>query len=97
MLKKITSDFIFHLSIYKIFMDLKYGFLNMLWNTKFLNNFFLYVEPFIMILNLKKNEIATIITSALYMSFINYSYKYITKCTIAYYSFYGFAKYENKI
>lgn len=54
-----------------------------------------------MILNLKKNEIATIITSALYMSFINYLYKYITiyitKCTIAYYSFYGFAKCENKI
>lgn len=50
-----------------------------------------------MILNLKKNEIATIITSALYMSFINYLYKYITKCTIAYYTFYGFAKCENKI
>lgn len=59
--------------------------------------FFLYVEPLIMILNLKKNEIATIITSALYMSFINYLYKYITKCTIAYYSFYGSAKCENKI
>lgn len=55
----------------------------MLWNTKFLNNFFLYIEPLVMTLNFKK--IVTIIISALYISIINYLYKYIyyTKCIIA--------------
>lgn len=64
---------------------------------KIFEQFFFICRTIYHDIKFKKNKIATIITSALYMSFINYLYKYITKCTIAYYSFYGFAKCENKI